>query len=309
MRAHSSSDAGWLTWLRSLISRPNVARPTAKGEAIRHLLSGRALILGTLLLPAMLYAVVAWQDRIAVLKQAEQNVQNTARIFAENAYNVFETHKLVASTVNEHIIGMSWAEIAVSRLLHEYLAGIIHDQPRIQSLWLINSAGIVRNSSAVFPVPHVSVADRDYFMALRERDTEAFVGQVVHGRVRVEDIFNVAQRRLNNSGAFDGVVDVSALPSYFTNFWNTITSGSGNTALVRRDGTILARLPAVTTGISSLGSNSPLMQAMERSDSGFYRGNSTIDGRQRLYTFQKVAGYPVYVGHGIDISTCAANMA
>ncbi len=273
----------------------------AKERAAHHLLSG--LVLGAILLPTMLYGAVAWQDRIAVLKQAEQNAQDTTRVFNENASNVFQFHRLVASVVNEHIRGMSWQQIADFRAVHDYLADLIRNQPRIQSLWLIDSAGMVRNSSAVFPVPQVSVADRDYFIALRERDTGTFIGQVVHGRVLVEDIFNVAQRRVNNSGTFDGVVDVSALPSYFTNFWNTVAHELGSAILIRRDGAILARLPAINGNTPPLGANNALMQAIERSDSGSYRGISTVDGRERLYAYQMVSGFPVYVGYGINLSS------
>src|SRR6476620_610008 len=83
------------------------------------------LVLGSLLLPTMLYGVVAWQDRIGVLNEAEQDVQNMALIFAEHANNVFEFHKLIAGLVNEHIRGMSWSEIAESSAVHEFLAEII----------------------------------------------------------------------------------------------------------------------------------------------------------------------------------------
>ncbi|MDR3530704.1 MAG: hypothetical protein P4L90_09150, partial [Rhodopila sp.] len=139
----------------------------------------------------MLFGVVAWQDRISVMREAEQDIRNTTTIYQENAHTAFETHKLVASLVNEHIRGMNWDQISESEPLHQYLASVVHDFPKMQSLWLADPSGLIRNSSAVFPSPPVSVADRDYFIALRERDTGMFFGRPVHGRILADDIFNV----------------------------------------------------------------------------------------------------------------------
>ncbi len=262
------------------------------------------LVLGSVLLPAVLYAVVAWQDRVSVLAQAEQNIKSTAAILEENAHDVFTTHRLVASLVNEHIQGMGWRAISDSEALHKYLADVVHDYPQILSLWLIDSTGLVRNSSAVFPVPSVRVTDRDYFAALSEHDTGLFVGRPVHGLVfKDQDIFNVAQRRLSPSGSFDGIVDVSALLAYFTTYWNrTIDNPGASVALIRSDGVILARKPAVDMNVPPLGPSSLLMQAIANSDSGNFRSYSVIDGTERLFAYKKVTDYPVYVVYSIGVS-------
>jgi two-component system NtrC family sensor kinase len=287
-------------WQRSLCHGTRLSHPV-KEQTTRILF--RCLVLGVVLLPAILFAVVAWQDRKSVLNAAERDVLGTVEIFKENAHNVFGTHKLVTTLLNDHIRGLSWEDIANSEALHAYLAAVVHDNPQIKSLWLIDPAGIVRNSSAVFPAPSVSVTDRDYFNALRERDAGTFIGQAVRARVFAEDIFNVAQQRLSDSGSFDGVVVVSALPSYFTSFWSAITDQPGIAAvLVRNDGAILAREPAANADTPALAVASPLMQAIAKNDSGFYRGVSSVDGQERLFGFQKISGFPVYVGYGISVS-------
>jgi two-component system, NtrC family, sensor kinase len=303
------------TWLRTIKNRLVTRRwprqtnlchsmwlgRSGKTQTTRPLFRG--LVLGALLLPAMMFAGVAWQDRKSVLNAAERNVQSTVQIFKENAHNVFGTHKLVAAMLNDHIRGLSWQTIATSRALHEYLAGIVQANPQIQSLWLIDPAGIVRNSSGVFPAPSVSVADRDYFAALRERDVGTFIGQAVHNRIFVEDIFNVAQRRSSESGNFDGVVVVSALPSYFTNFWSATADKPGIAAvLIRADGAILAQEPAANADTPALAAKSPLMQAIAKSDSGIYRAVSSVDGQEHFFGFQKISDFPVYVGYGISVS-------
>jgi hypothetical protein len=118
-------------------------------------LTARGLLIGVVLLPAMLLGVVAWLDYVSVFDQALKDVQSTTRVFEESAHNVFDTHKLVARLVDQRIRGMSWDEISASEALHQYLDGVVHEYPKMQSLWLVDPSGIVRNSSAVFPTPRL----------------------------------------------------------------------------------------------------------------------------------------------------------
>jgi two-component system, NtrC family, sensor kinase len=258
------------------------------------------LILGAILVPALVYAAVAWWDRTSVLDQAEQTVQITAKVFEEHARNVFETHNLVASLVNEHTRGMSWQEIADSRPLHNYLAEMVHAYPQISSIWLVDSTGLMRNAAKVFPVPPVSAADRDYFIELRNGGS-SFISGPVRGRILNENIFNVAQRRLNAAGEFDGIVVVSALQSYFVNFWGTSGSQNYTASLIRQDGIYIAHTPETT--LPGLPEPSPFMQAISANDHGGFRAVSIIDGYDRIYAFRKVSGFPLYVTYGISIGS------
>ncbi len=248
-----------------------------------------------------MYAAVAWWDRISVLNQAERMVQITAKVFEEHARNVFETHQLVASLVNEHIRGMSWQAIAASKPLHDYLAEMAHAYPQIDSIWLVDPTGLVRNAAKLVPAFPVSAADRDYFIELRDRGGDTFIGQPVRGRVLSENIFNVAQRRLNASGEFDGVVVVSALQSYFVDFWKTSSSQNYTASVVRQDGTYIARTPETT--LRRLPESSPFMQAMSAGDHGGFRAVSTIDGYDRIYAFRKVSGFPLYATYGLTVGS------
>ena len=198
---------------------------------------------------------------------------------------------------------MTWPEIAGSQSVHEFLADIVSKQPRIRSLWLADSQGLVRNSSAAFPVPSVSVNDRDYFVALRQQDTRTFIGQIVHGRVMAEDIFNVAERRPSDTGVFDGVIIVSALPSYLDDFWEVAGREPGNAILFRQDGTVLSRLPGVGPEAPPLpASRLPLKAVIQGKHAYSYLAHSPIDGEERLFAHKKVNGFPVYAGRDINLN-------
>lgn len=262
-----------------------------------------ALLLGVLILPASLFGIVAWLDRISVLDQAALDIVATTRVLEENAHNVFDTHKLVADLVDERIRGMTWNEIATSESLHQYLTRIVHDFPKTKSLWLIDPTGALLSSSTAFPSPIHNLADRDYFIALRDADVGLFVGQRGRGAVIPDEMFSVARRRSSTTGHFDGIIVIAALPTYFTNFRKKVVPSDATLEfLARRDGTLIARRPETVPRPPILGPDTPFMRTLKNGDSGVYRAKSSFDSQERIVAYQKVSGYSVYVGVGFTVT-------
>lgn len=261
------------------------------------------LVIGSVVLPAILYGAVLWQDRNAVLAMEAANTRNAVQVFADNAENGFATDALIGNLVKQYIRTMTWDEITHSTALHAYLYDLSVSYPQPISIWLIDPQGMLRASSAMFPAPSISFSDRDYFIGLRGQDIGVFVGKTVHGKTTQATVFNVAQRRLSANGEFDGVIVVSADPSRFVAYWTTVNHDPGSTILVREDGAIVARTPPLDVGVS-LGANNPLMQRIAaHSTDGLFRGVSTIDHRERLYAYEKIDDYPIYIGHAVDMAT------
>jgi C4-dicarboxylate-specific signal transduction histidine kinase len=262
----------------------------------------RLLIAAALLIPALLFGAVAWEDRGRVLRNAEQEAQQTVDIFRQHALNVFETHELIAARISEHLRGMTWDEIAGAEALHRYLKKIQEDYPQAQGIWLADPAGLIRNSSRVFPTPPADISDRDYFIALQRADQGTFIGHLVYGRILQELNFNVARRRESETDAFEGVIVLSVDPQYFNTFWQKLAPHpEGVAGLVRTDGMILARVP--DRKILSLPKEAPLLRAVQQGREGSFRGASTVDGIERLLGFRKVGRYPVFVAYGLSVQT------
>lgn len=266
------------------------------------------LVLAAVALPALLFAAVAVEDYRSVVRDARQSIRTTTGVFAEQAHNVFQTHELIARQVDEHIRGMSWDEIAASLPLHRYLAALAGAYGQTDSLWLVDGNGDIRASSAMFPLRPVSVADRDDFTALRARDSGSIIGPLVSGRIGGRTNFNVMRRRSTASGAFDGVVVVSAVPSYFTAFWEQASGRQGGeVSLIRADGAFLARLPALAVVPARLPDGSALRQAIAAGEAGEFRAVSSVDGQERLYAYRRIAGAPVYVSYGVAMRSVLAH--
>lgn len=260
------------------------------------------LVLGALLLPALLYGAIAWQERVIVLEQARQRLQNTTRILAEHAADIFQTYNLVDEMVGEHVHGMGWTEIASSSSLHEYLANIVKAEPRITAISLIDPSGTVRNSSGALSSPDVNVAQRDYFVATMQNAIVTFVGEVTRDRISQQETFCVARRISTQSVRFDGDVVLYAPPSDLTEGWTTVADPGSSALLVRKDGKILATWPSNTRGATAFRPDNALVQAMAAGEeSGFYRAISPINGTEQMVAYQKAGDLGVYVARGVSL--------
>jgi two-component system, NtrC family, sensor kinase len=264
-----------------------------------------ALISSSLLIPLLLFVVVAVRDRQLILRAAERDVSETADIFYEHARKVFETHELIAEAIDGRIRSMSWEEIAISRPLHDYLRELQERYPQVQGLWLVDSSGRLRNSSRVFPSPEVDLADRDYFTALRETDFGTFVSHSVKGRVFNEDNFNVVRRRSTKSDQFDGAIVVSVFPTYFRDFWRkTAPPLEMMAGLLRSDLNMLAREPA--SGSDNVPPSAAIAAAIKQGNAGSFRTVSAVDGIERLMAYRRIAPYDAFIVTGIGVNAVMA---
>jgi PAS domain S-box-containing protein len=267
-----------------------------------HIRLHRYSVAAALIVPVLLFAVVAWQDYKSIMRSTEQDVERTTEIFRRHAMNMFETHQLAAEAVNVRIKGMSWDDIERSPEIHLYLQSLQAKYPQIQSIWLADATGLVRNASLPQPASPVNVSDRDYFSALRQADVGTLVGHVLRGRLTNKFNFNVVRRREGKSKAFDGIVAVSVFPEYFSNFWNKILpKEDAAVAMIRSDGYVLARAPRLDPNLLQLPPTAAALQAFRIADEGSYRGQSAHDKIQRFYTFSKVGGYNAYIVNGISV--------
>ncbi len=252
---------------------------------------------------------MAWQDRRLVFHHTERDVLRTVDIFEQHARNVFQTHALVAAQIDERIRGMGWEEIAKSEELHQYLESISSRYPQAESLWLLDSVGIVRNSSLVLPQKPINAADEDFFIELGKGDAGDFISRPAVGKVRGLLHFNLARRRTSGTKEFDGVIVVTVHPTYFIQFWRSVVTLQDQTAmvLIRADGTVLAREPYPHYEAPQLGPESPFMREIGQAPAGgTYRAISPLDGIERFFAYRKIDGFPVYVGYGVAVQDAAA---
>lgn len=277
-------------------------RPTGRLQPFR------ILAVASLTVPLLLFGLLAWRERQADVVQARQEVTRLTAIFHQHALHVLQTQQLAAERVEDHIRGMSWDEIAASSELHDYLKQMVGEYPQVQAIWLADASGRLRNASQDLPPKSVSVADRDYFLVLRDRDVGTFIGNAVEARVMKGLNFNMARRRHGADGGFDGIVIVTVFSNFFIDFWNSVAPAADTAVtLFRRDGAILARAPGFVGDIRTLPRDSPVFVAAQTADSGSVRGVSSMTGVERFYAFQRVAPYELFLTTGVAVQAVLAH--
>jgi signal transduction histidine kinase/ActR/RegA family two-component response regulator len=165
----------------------------------------------------------------------------------------------------------------------------------VTSVFMLDASGQSFISSRRFPMPSVDGSDRDYFRHLRENDA-LYVSAPGRGRVDHDRFFILAKRRSSADGRFDGLIAVSVDPAYFEAFYATLReSPRGTIGLVRADGTMLVREPALPDAGIVLPPSSEFMSLLARQpDAGVLTAPSVADGVERVYAYRRVGDYPVY---------------
>lgn len=259
----------------------------------------RLLLVAALLVPALVFAAAAAWNRAEVLRDNEETITRTTAILHEHARKVFDTVELVIGRVEDRTHDMSWEEIAAPET-SAFLQSLKAPLEQAVSIWITDATGHVRAGSQPWDT-NVTVDEREFFQAQRGRDAGTYISAAFEGKATGRSSFAVSRRRSTPDGHFDGIIHVALSPEYFSRFFREAAPpGPHAAALIREDGSILARSPAQAAD-SRLGPDNILMRSIAaQSDGGVLFGTSSTDQRERYYAYRHVGAHPVYVAFGID---------
>lgn len=260
----------------------------------------RALLVIALSLPPLLAVALAWYSYNSTIDNAFASGERTAAVLREHALRVLKAQETAINWIDARLEGISWEEIENSRQIHEFLQQVKRESEHIDGIWLVPPDGTTVNSADFFPMPNVDARDRDYYRVLKERDI-THIGEMIEGKLKGNLNFNISRRRTTPDGSFDGLILVTASLGYLDAFWRaTLESDRHSVALLRADGSILARYPAVVSVPERLPDNFPFYVLTGAQASGSYAFRSATDNRQRLYSYAKLGDYPAYIVVGLD---------
>ena len=281
----------------------------ARGDAQRPL---RLLLIGSAVLPAALFAFIAWQFYQQQQVDARDRLERTLGMIHEHAVKVFETFAISERYLEEVFHHVSDDDIkaneaAFSDRIRAALQGI----PQIRDLWVIDANGHPLVSGTIYPMPReLELADRDYFKAHLGRDeVETYISVPVVARLAEFSFFAATRKRLTADGRFNGVYLVSISPDYFVDFYSRLPRVQTSVAaVVRGDGVILARYPDLSKSVERLSPNSPVLRALRAgATEGVVEGTSSFDKTERVFAFKKLPNVDAMVITGIEQSQIRAD--
>jgi two-component system NtrC family sensor kinase len=272
---------------------------TAQRDSIRLL---HGILVASVALPAALFVYASWLGYQNNQGVADRQIDRTRDVLTEHALKVFETVERSIAEVNEVVRDMSDERITANEEnLHRRFERLADSSEQIKSVWVFDKHGHALVNSLVYPAPTIDFSDRDYFKVHVDRDIGIYVGEVLRPRPPYggAPFFGVSRRRSSPDGSFNGVIQASILPEYFSGFYARIGRETGSYAsLIRDDGLILARYPS--HDITALLPNGELLKAIRANPEGALLLTSKLDNVERKVAYRKVSGFPVFVVAGLE---------
>jgi diguanylate cyclase (GGDEF)-like protein len=263
-----------------------------------------AIVIGT--------AIMVGNLRERALLESERELKNTALILAEQIDRTFQGIDLVQTSVVENIrsLGIASSEDYTRRMsgedVHLMLKASTSGLVQIYAISLINADGRLLNFSRTWPGPQLSIADRDFFIALKTNpEMTSYISQPGHNRTNGAWTMFLVRKVTAANGEFLGLVLGAIELSYFDKLFASVSLGAGSSiTLFRSDGILLTRYPQIESAIGKFFKST--VGAIGDGDSGTARFVGQIGGKDRLLAAHRLAHFPVVISVAIDTAAALA---
>ena len=264
----------------------------------------RLLLAASIALPAILFLYASCLNYLTISKNADERADEATDIVQEQALKVFETIELTLADTNDILGDLNDDEIrAREESFHEKLMQITDRLPQTGNILVIDKTGHLLVASSIFPVPRdLDFTDRDYFQKNATGSIPPFVSQLLAPRLISPLLFNISVRRPERDGNFNGIIAAGMLPEYFRSFYQELSGGLADYfALVKEDGSVLARYPSSSVLGSRFSENGNFRRAIAADPQfGRYTSRAPQDHRPRRIVYRRIPNYPVYALAGVE---------
>src|SRR6201995_2965140 len=261
-----------------------------KARRDRALWSLRLILIACATVPVSLFANAGWVNYKSAFGASDENIARSLDIATGHAQAVFQSITVTINSCDQITRGrsadsMRLEESELNNRLKEMRAGIAD----IESIWLFDPSGHAIVSSLLIPVPSdLDVSANDFFASTRDARVPIFVGQVFAPQATARNVFSVSMKRVDGTGNFMGVIEISIQPASFESFFTGIARGTtASLGLIRQDGSILARYPMPpTSGIKLDSASGCAPQVAGSPEGGLYTTVSGGGHIQRRFAVQ-----------------------
>jgi diguanylate cyclase (GGDEF)-like protein/PAS domain S-box-containing protein len=289
----------------------HIAKPIRRGPILSLILCGgllvAAIIVGTMMM------VGEFRER--ALTNNERELENTVLLLTRHFEQQFEDSEIVA---NDVISKMQFTEIdsqetfriwMSSHDAHLILKSKVNVLSYIGDVDIFDADGKLINSSATWPLPAISIADRAYFKNFKSgAELKTAVAEPARSQMTGNWSTVIAHRLSGPNGVFLGVMSRRIDPAHFEKFFASLALGSGAAiSMFHNDGTMLARYPRANSIIGKKFRNAPLVnKVLTEGGRQTLRVQSPVDGTDRLGSAAALSRLPIVV---IATTTVSAALA
>lgn len=268
------------------------------------------VLAASIMFPVAFLLGYGYYDYQRRMSDANDIADRITRVADEHASKVLDLNRQMSMRVVDLLGNSDDARIrANQKPIHERLSEIGESFAHVAGIAVFGSTGDMLASNRFYPVPAVSVATREDFLAGQAMRPEPYFSLPLIGKVAKSDVFTTSVGRSASDGHFLGLVSIALKRDYFASFYSDLSNGDPGVTvgLYRRDGGILVREPPGPARISHA-RNSEFTSAMRSNELfGRVRVHSSVDGVERILAFRRVSDYPLYVASGFPTAVIFAN--
>jgi signal transduction histidine kinase/CheY-like chemotaxis protein len=281
--------------------------------------SKRKSSIGALTAAAVLLLVIAagslgwavWQLRADARRDAFEETGNLALVLAGQLSRFLQTIDVMLAETRDDVLNVesedvsAWQRFVASQTMQEKLKAKLARLPQAFNIAVADANGQVLASTASWPAPAISIADRDYFRSAQERDALA-ISSPIRNRVNGEVTIVFARNLKAPKGEFIGIVYISVSRKYFEIIYDSIKSVRDlSFILASMNGTVLARYPQQNNDVSGqrMPANSAWYDAIAQGGGSFVTPG-VFGGQARLASTRPLQGFPlaVSVSTSVDVA-------
>ncbi len=262
------------------------------------------LVTGVVFVNLSVYLLVGLALYLSLLqyeKQTMLSTQNLAHSLELNVSGVLDkTDIAILAVVDE-----AERQLAGGSINGQALNAIIASQRvrihELDGLRMTDEDGNIRYGTDIPVGQPVNIADRDYFVQLRDNSrTEVVISKPVQSRIINKWIIVIARRVNHPDGSFAGSVLGILELEHLTRIFSSINVGKRGTITLRdNELAIIARYPEPEGPASATGnknvSDELLAQLQSNPNNGTYSALIKFDRIKRIISYRKIIGYPWYI--------------
>ena len=278
----------------------------SRARAIQAVLLAALLGVNLLALGAAAY----WlnQSKQQYLQRAETHTRNIANAVEQNlSTSVGKIDFALQHLADDVELQLAKGQVVTEASTRTIFSNFQKRLPEVEGLRLADAKGGVFLGSGIDLQKPVSIADRDYFQALRSASGDALlISKPVWGRLVQHNIIIFARRYHRPDGSFGGIVFATLPLGYFQQLISRFDLGPQGTIILRdQDLGLIVRNPPIPERPSGQVGNSaisPEFRAVFNSGaaSASFHTPVSSDSRERMFAFQRVRNAPMLINAGVD---------
>lgn len=240
------------------------------------------------------------------LRTGKQLSESFAHVIEEQTSRTFQAVDQRLQLVAKDVHALAKSGPIAKQQVQSVLRNHRKEQPDIRAFWITDAMGQVQYATQA-ELTGQSMAGSDTFQIyLNAPDTAFSITNPVYSRASDGWVIHASRPLTTADGKFSGVVVAALDIAYFERIWSNLEVGrQGSIALLREDGTLMARSPVVA---SALGKNFSQMLALKGlgagTESGTLHDVSPIDNLDRVVAYRPLsfpAGFVVMVGQSTEL--------